>query len=312
MYKKQRKVIVSAAITGGIHTPSMSPYLPKSPEEIIENAVDAAKAGASVVHIHARKDETGIPTADFGTFEKILSAIKKRSDVIIGITTGGAQGMTVEERLAVIPKFKPEMASANGGSINFCFSKLADGIKKPQYDWEVPFITRTYDNVFKNTFKDIEYCINIMNECDTLPEFEVFDYGQLNNLAYFQKSGTIKKKIYIQFVPGVMGGMPMNLEGMMFMFDQAKKILGNDILFSTVAGGRRMFRFETMCAINGGNVRVGLEDGLYIKPSGEFAVDNAAQVSKICHILEDLDFEIASPDEAREILGLKGKNKVNF
>lgn len=311
MASKQKKVIVTAAITGGIHTPTMSPYLPKTPDDIAQQAVDAAKAGAAIVHVHARR-ENGEPTADHSTFEYILSNIKKQSDVVIGITTGGAQGMTVEERFAVVERFKPEMASANGGSINFCFSKLADGMDKPEYDWELPFMKRTYDNVFKNTFKDIEYCINMMNACDTLPEFEVFDYGQLSNLAYFVKQGVIKKPIYIQLVPGVMGGMPMSMEGMMFMIDQAKKTLGNNIQFSTVAGGRRMFRYATMCAINGGNVRVGLEDGLYIKPNGELAVSNAAQVEKIVNILKGLDFEIATPDEAREMLSLKGKDKVNF
>lgn len=308
---KQKKVIVTAAITGGIHTPTMTPYLPKTPDDIIRNAVDAYKAGAAVVHIHARK-ENGEPTADHQTFEYILSNIKKQCDVVIGITTGGAQGMTVEERFAVIERFKPEMASANGGSINFCFSKLADGMDQQEYEWELPFIKRTYDNVFKNTFKDIEYCINMMNQCDTLPEFEVFDYGQLNNLLYFKKNGVITKPIYIQMVPGVMGGMPMSLEGMMFMIDQAKKLLGNDIQYCSVAGGRRMFRFETMCAILGGNVRVGLEDGIYIKPNGELAVDNAAQVSKIVSILKELDFETATADEAREMLHLKGLDKVNF
>lgn len=308
---KQRKVIVTAAITGGIHTPTHTPYLPKGPDEVVQNAVDAAKAGASIVHIHARK-ENGEPTADFDVFENILSRIKKQCDVVIGITTGGGQGMTVEERLAVIPRFQPEMASANGGSINFCFSKLADGIENPKYDWEIPFMKRTYDNVFKNTFKDMEYCINIMNECNTRPEFEIFDYGQLSNIAYFVIKGLIRNPIYIQFVPGVMGGMPLSQEGLMFMIDQAKKLIGPDIMYSMVAGGRRMFRFETMCAITGGNVRVGLEDGIYIKPNGELAVSNAAQVEKIRRILTDLDFEIATPDEAREILQLKGKNNVNF
>lgn len=308
---KQKKVIVTAAITGAIHTPSHTPYLPKGPDEVVQNAVDAAKAGASIVHIHARK-ENGEPTADFDVFENILSRIKKQSDVVIGITTGGGQGMTVEERLAVIPRFQPEMASANGGSINFCFSKLADGIDEPKYDWEIPFMKRTYDNVFKNTFKDMEYCINIMNESNTRPEFEVFDYGQLSNIAYFVKKGIIRNPIYLQFVPGVMGGMPLSLEGLMFMIDQAKKLIGPDVMFSTVAGGRRMFRFEAFSAINGGNVRVGLEDGIYIKPNGELAVSNAAQVEKICRILTDLDYEIATPDEAREMLQLKGKNNVNF
>lgn len=311
MAKKQKKVIVTAAITGAIHTPSHSPYLPSNPDEIVQNAVDAAKAGASIVHLHARKED-GEPTADWNVFRDILSRIKKQSDVVIGITTGGGQGMTVEERFAVIPEFKPEMASANGGSMNFCFSRLADGIDNPKFDWEIPFMKRTYDNVFKNTFKDIEYCINIMNENDTRPEFEVFDYGQLANIQYFVNMGIIKDPLYLQFVPGVMGGMPMSIDSLFFMIDQAKKMFGPDVMYSSVAGGRRMFRFETLCAISGGNVRVGLEDGIYIKPNGELAVNNAAQVEKIIRILTALDYEIASPDEAREMLKLKGKDKVNF
>lgn len=309
---KQRKVVVTAAITGSIHTPSMTPYLPKGVDEVVQNAVDAADAGASIVHIHARKEVTGEPTADLETFGKILSKIKERSNVVVGITTGGAQGMTVEERLAVIPRFKPEIASANGGSINFCISKLADDIKEPLFDWEIPFLRRTYDNIFKNTFKDMEYCINIMNECDTLPEFEVFDLGQISNVAYFLKNGVIKKPVYLQIVPGVMGGAPLTLDAIFFMIDQIKKTFGNDALYSLVTGGRRMFRYETFCAVTGGNVRVGLEDGIYIEPSGKLAKNNAEQVDKICSVLRKLDFEIASPDDAREILSLKGKNNVNF
>lgn len=311
MGKKQRKVIISAAVTGGVHTPTMSPYLPKTPDQIIQQSIDAYKAGAAVVHIHARK-ENGEPTADHKTFEYILSSIKKECDVIIGITTGGAQGMTVEERFAVIERFRPEMASANGGSINFCFSRLAETMPNPEHDWEIPFITRTYDNVFKNTFKDMEYCINTMNKCETLPEYEVFDYGQLSNLLYFKKKGVITQPIYIQFVPGIMGGMPISNEGMMFMIDQAKKLLGEDIQFSSVGAGRRMFRTGAMCALNGGNVRVGLEDGLYIKPDGTLAVNNAQQVTKIKELLENLDFEIANCEEARQMLHLKGKDKVDF
>lgn len=310
MSKQQRKIVISAAITGGVHTPSMSPYLPKTAEEIIENAVDACKAGAAIVHIHARM-ENGKPTADYDTFEKILTGIKKRCNVVIGITTGGAQGMTVEERFAVIPRFSPEIASANGGSINFCFSRLAENAQF-EYDWERPFIERTYDNVFKNTFKDIEYCINMMNSCDTLPEYELFDYGQIANLGYFVKKGIVRKPIYLQFVPGIMGGMPISNEGMMFIIDQAKKTLGEDIQYCCVAPGRRMFRLATLMALNGGNVRVGMEDGLYLKPNGELARNNAAQVQKIRGILEALDYEIASPDEAREQLHLKGLDKVNF
>jgi len=312
MRKRSKKVIVTAAITGGIHTPSMTPYLPKSADEIAKNAIDAAAAGASMVHIHARKEKNGEPTADLDTFRKILSKIKQNSDVVIGITTGGGQGMTVEERLAVIPHFKPEIASANGGSINFCISKLADSIKNPEFDWEIPYLKGTYDNVFKNTFKDMEYCINIMNKSGTRPEFEVFDLGQINNINYFYKKGLIKDPVYIQIVPGVMGGAPMTMDAILFLISQVKDTFGQDTMYSLVAGGRRMFRYETLSAITKGNVRVGLEDGIYLNPSGELATSNADQVDKICTILKMLDFEIASPDDAREMLSLKGKDNVNF
>lgn len=307
----RKKIIISAAITGAVHTPGMSPYLPKTPDEIIKQAVDAYCAGAAVVHIHAR-DEKGRSTTDHHIFEYILSGIKSQCDAVISITTGGAAGMSVEERFSVIERFRPEMASANGGSMNFCFSRLTNMLEQPVYDWEYPFVESTYDNVFKNTFRDIQYCIETMNRCKTLPEYEVFDYGQLANLAYFRRNGVITQPVYIQFVPGVMGGMPMTGESMLFMIDQAKKLLGSDIQYSTVGGGRRMFRYETMMAINGGNVRVGLEDGLYIRPNGELACDNAAQVAKLKNILELLDFEIADSKEAREMLHLKGKDQVGF
>ena len=311
MAKKQRKIVISAAVTGGVHVPTLSKYLPRTPDQIIQDAVDAAKAGASIVHIHARRED-GSPTADYDTFEYILSNIKKQSDVIIGITTGGAQGMTVEERFAVIPRFSPEMASANGGSINFCLTRMLDGVEQFDYDWERPFLERTYDNVFKNTFSDIEYCIKMMNECGTLPEYELFDYGQIANLQYFANKGIAKAPIYLQFVPGIMGGMPISNEGLMFIIDQAKKILGKDIQYCTVAPGRRMFRLATLMALNGGNVRVGMEDGLYIKPNGELAKSSGEQVAKIARILTELDYEIAHPEDAREQLCLKGKDKVNF
>ena len=312
MSKQQKKVVISAAITGAIHTPSMSPYFAATPDDIIRQAVDAHKAGAAVVHIHARNDE-GMPVGDFDTFEKILSGIKAQvPDVVIGITTGGANGMSTEERFSVIERFQPEMASANGGSMNFCYHQLAKNIPYPQYAWEEPYLTRTYDNVFKNTFQDMEYCLRQMIKCGTLPEYEVFDLGQLSNLAFFKKQGLLPDPIYIQFVPGVMGGFPATPENMLYMIDQAKKLLGGDIQYSTVAPGRRMFRLAAMMAINGGNVRVGMEDGLYIKPNGELAVSNAAQVTKIKGILESLDFEIASSQEAREMLRLKGADKVCF
>ena len=308
---QQRKVIVSAAITGAIHTPSMSPYLPATPDQIIKNAVDAYHAGAAIVHIHAR-DANGKPTADHKTFAYILSAIKDQCDAVIGITTGGAQGMTTEERFAPLARFQPEMASANGGTMNFCFNRLGDGIDTFLHDWEKPFLDYTWDSVFKNTCKDIDYYLRVMNDNGILPEFEIFDYGQLNNVLYFVKNGLIKKNIYLQFVPGVLGGMPIGNDVFMFVLDQARKMFGQDVQFSTVAPGRRMFRLATFCALNGGNVRVGLEDGLYIKPDGELAKDNAAQVTKLIGILKSLDYEIASPDEARGYLQLKGRDNVGF
>ena len=311
MYKKDRKIIISAAITGATHVPSLSPYLPSSPDEIIESAVSAHRAGAAVVHIHARGAD-GKPTTDHGIFRYILSSIKKECDAVIGITTGGANGMSVEERFSVIEKFAPEMASANGGSLNFCYNRLLANVDKPQYDWEQEYVERTWDNVFRNSFRDMEYCVRTMNDCGTLPEYEVFDYGQLNNLKILKNQGIITQPIYIQFVPGVQGGMPASHECLMFMIDQARKLLGEEIQYSSVGVGRKMFKMETMSALNGGNVRVGMEDGLYINPAGDLAESNAQQVTKIRGILEALDFEIADSSEAREMLHLKGAQNTAF
>jgi len=280
-------------------------------DEIIKSAIDAHKAGAAVIHIHAR-DKEGKPTTDIGIFKYILSSIKKECDAVIGITTGGANGMSVEERFSVIDIFKPEMASANAGSMNFCYNRLLQNVEKIQYSWEKDYVERTWDNVFRNSFKDMEYCIKTMNSNGTLPEFEVFDYGQLNNLKILKKQNIIQQPIYIQFVPGVQGGMPANIETLMFMIDQAKKILGNDIQYSTVGVGRKMFKLETASALNGGNVRVGMEDGLYINPQGDLAIDNAQQVVKIKEILSLLDYKIANSEEARKMLLLKGKENAMF
>ncbi len=308
---KQRKTILTAAVTGAIHTPTMSPYLPKGIEGIINDAVAAAEAGASMVHIHARKDN-GQPTSDIQALRQILSGIKERSDVVIGISTGGAIGMSIEERLAVIPEFQPEIASCNAGTTNFVLSELAKGMDNPLYDWEVPFLKGTYAGIFKNTFADMEYCIQIMNDSGTRPEFEVFDLGQISNLAYFLKKGLIKKPIYIQFVLGVMGGAPLTIDNLIYFTNTAKNLLGSDIQYSIVAGGRRLFRYSAFNAVYGGNCRVGMEDSLYISGAGELAEGSAQQVAKMSGILQSLDFEIASPDEAREMLQLKGKDQVKF
>jgi len=308
---KQKKVIVTAAVTGAIHTPSMTPYLPCGIDAIVNAAVEAADAGASVVHIHAR-EENGKPTSDLKVMGEILSKIKSKSDVIIGVTTGGAIGMTVEERLAAIPVYKPELASFNGGSINFNLSELANIIENPKYDWEIPFLKNTATVVFRNTFEEMEKCISIMNDAGTIPEFEIFDFGQINNILHLYKKGLLKKPLYFQFVPGVLGGIPLNINNIMYFVNQLEKDFGDDANFSIVAGGRRMYRYETMSAILGGNVRVGFEDSIYYRPNGELATSNAQQVEKIVSALKILDFEITTPDEARAILNTKGKDRVNF
>lgn len=308
---KSKKVIVTAAVTGGIHTPSMTPYLPCGIDAIVEAAVQAAEAGASVVHVHAREDN-GKPTSSLDVMGEILRKIKARSDVIIGVTTGGAIGMSVEERLAAIPIYKPEMASFNGGTMNFNLAELANTIDVPKYDWEIPFLKNTATVVFRNTFEEMEKIVSIMDEAGTVPEFEIFDFGQINNILYLYKKGLLRKPLYFQFVPGVLGGIPLNPQNLLYFVNQLKADFGDDALFSLVAAGRRMYRYEAMSAILGGNVRVGLEDSIYYSPNGELASSNAQQVEKIVDILKKLDFEIASPDEAREILHTKGKDKVNF
>ena len=312
MSKKERKIIVTAAVTGAIHTPTMSPYLPCGVAGISQAAIDAANAGASMVHVHAREDN-GKPTSDIDTYGAILSRIHANTDVIIGISTGGAIGMSVEERLATIPVFKPEIVSFNSGSINFNLSGLVKNIEgKAKYDWEVPFLQNSEKNVFQNTFADMKKCFQIMHDAGTVPEFEVFDLGQLNNIHTLYKQGYVQTPLYFQFVPGIMGGIPMKEENLLYFVNHIKADYGDQANFSMVAGGRRAYRFETLSVIMGGNMHVGLEDSLYIKPNGELAVSNAQQVEKVIKILHDLDYEIATPDEAREILHTKGKDKVNF
>lgn len=312
MAKSSNKKIVTAAITGANHTPGMSPYLPVGVDGIVKDAVDALDAGAAMVHIHAR-EEDGQPTPEKDVMLAILSNIKaQRPNGIIAITTGGGMNMTVEQRYSIVKNFRPEMASCNCGSMNFALSDMARLIEKPVYDWEIPFLEATRDKVFKNTYKDIEYCINTMNEVGTRPEFEIFDLGQISTVAYFLKKGIVKKPIYIQFVLGVMGGAALSLENLLYMIDAAKKALGDDIQFSTVAGGRKQIRYEAAMAVAGANVRVGMEDSLYIRPQGDLAKSNAEQVDKICTVLKAMDFEIATSDEAREMLGLKGSVNVGF
>jgi uncharacterized protein (DUF849 family) len=295
------KVIITAAITGAVHIPSMSEYLPITPEQIINEAVAANKAGAAIVHLHARNPLTGQPTGSPELMKEIVEGVKSKCDVVIGITTGGAIGMTSEERLAAVPVCKAELASCNAGSVNFCFSPIAEKVKEPKFDWEIPFVKNTYKVPFANTFQGIEDYIRIMNENRTKPEFEVYDIGMISNIAYFVSKGNLKRPVYIQFVLGVMGGLPATVENLLFLYNSAKKILGDKFVWSCAAAGKNQFDITTTAMILGGNVRVGLEDNLYIS-RGVLAKSNSEPVEKVKEIARKLDRQVASSDEARTIL----------
>lgn len=306
----KRKTIITAAITGGIHTPSMSPYLPVTPEMIIEDAVKAHAAGAAVVHIHARSAEDGRPTSDLDVMKGIISSIKQQCTAVICITSGGAPGMALEERLAPVANFKPELASCNAGSVNFNFSGAVSMIKEPKYDWEIPYLQRSEDNVFSNTFKSLSYYISTMNDCGTIPEYEVYDVGMIHNIAYLHKKAIVKKPIYLQFVMGILGGIPATGDNLAYLVKTAREEIG-DFKWSCAAVGKAQFPLVTAALAMGGNARVGLEDNLYLKP-GILAKSSAEQVTIIKEIAERMGLEIANPDEARCILGLKGMDKVNY
>lgn len=300
-----KKIILTAAVTGAIHIPSMSPYLPATPDRIIEEAVAANRAGAAVVHLHARDPKDGRPSSDTQLMKYITDGVRSQCDVVIGITTGGAIGMGIEERLASVPVCKAELASCNAGSVNFCFSGIADKIKQPMYDWELPFVRNTYTVPFANTFKDIEDYIRVMAQNGTKPEFEVYEVGMISNIAYFMKRGMLKAPVYLQFVTGVMGGIPATVDNLVFLVNTAQRVLGEgNFVWSCAAAGKDQIDMTTTAVILGGNVRVGLEDNLYIS-KGQLAKSNAEPIAKMSRIARELGREVATPDEARQILGLK-------
>lgn len=307
---KQNKIIITAAVTGATHTPSLSPYFPATPEQIIEDAVKAHEAGAAVVHVHARNPEDGKPTPDIGIMKQIVSTIKKQCDAVVCITTGGSLLMSKEQRLAPAVELKPELASCNAGSVNFVFSDLATKLKNPKYDWEVPYLQGTYDLIFSNTFAGMEYYIETMNRYDIRPEFEVYDVGMINNIAYFYNKGIVKKPIYLQFVMGILGGIPATVENLAYLVKTAREQIG-DFVWSCAAAGKAQFPLVTAALTMGGNARVGLEDNVYLRP-GVLAKSSAEQVIQLKEIAERLGLEIAGPEEARKILGLKGVDKVNY
>lgn len=306
------KVIITCAVTGSIHTPSLSPYLPVTPSEIAEQAVEAAEAGAAILHLHARDPETGIPTADPDVFMGFLPRIKQSCDAVINITTGGGSNMSLDDRLAAPMQTRPEMCSLNMGSMNFGIFPLAARERHWRHDWEKPFLDATRDFVFKNTFSDIETIFDRLgNGYDTRFEFECYDTGHLQTLAYYHDIGLVEPPLFVQFVLGVLGGIDAHPDQLVHLKQTADRLLGDDYRFSVLAAGRHQIRLGTMGLVLGGNVRVGLEDSLMIG-RGELAKSNAEQVDKIRSILESLGYEAATPDEARHALRLKGGDQVGF
>lgn len=308
--KHAEKVIISCAVTGSIHTPSMSPHLPVAAGDIAAQAIGAAEAGAAILHLHARETGTGKPTQDIGEFEKFLPQIRDNCDAIINITTGAGLGMTMDQRLAAANHFKPEIASMNMGSFNFNISGAA---KRGGFthDWEQPYLEMTTDFILSNTFRQIERALTELSEHGTRFEFECYDTGHLYNLAHFADRGLVKPPFFVQSIFGILGGNGAAPENLMHMKATADRLFGKDYYLSILAAGRHQFPFVTMGAILGGNVRVGLEDNLYLN-KGELAPDNAAGVAKIRRILKELSLQTATPDEARQMLGTKGVANVGF
>ena len=308
-----KPVIITCAPTGGIHTPTMTPHLPITPQEIATASIEAAEAGASIIHLHARDPQTGKPDPRPETFMKFLPVIKQATDAVINVSTGGGLGMTMDERLRAATTTSPEMASLNMGSMNFGIFPLLEKYSEFKHDWEKPFLEMTKDFIFPNTFATIEYALKEVGEGHgTKFEFECYDLGHLYNLAWFVDKGMVKPPFFIQMVFGILGGVGADLDNLMHMHTIADKLFGSDNYeWSVLAAGRHQMPFATQSAMLGGNLRVGIEDSIYIAPK-ELAKSNAQQVHKIRTIVENLGLSIATPQEARDRLGLKGGDQTRF
>ncbi len=306
------KAIISCAVTGSAHTPTMSDALPLTPRHIAQDSIDAAAAGAAILHLHARVPEDGRPTGAPEIYDQFLPVIKQATDAVVNITTGGAATMTVADRLAAAVRFKPEMCSLNMGSLNFAFFPAARRIKEWKYDWEEAYVVNSDDYIFRNTFRDIETILTTLADAGTRFEHECYDVGHLYNLAHFLDRGLIKPGFFLQMIFGVLGGIGADLENLHVMKQTADRLFGRDTFqWSVLAAGRHQMPFLTQAALMGGHVRVGLEDSLFIE-RGVLATSNAQQVQKIVRILAEMGIEPATPAEAREILGLKGGDRVEF
>jgi len=311
MAAAQGKVIITCAVTGSIHTPSMSPYLPVTPEEIAAAAIGAAQAGAAIVHLHARNPKDGSPTQDPALFRQFLPKIKAASDVVVNLTTGGAPTMSIEERLQPALRLKPEVASLNMGSMNFGLYEMLGRYKEFKHDWEKPYLAGSDERIFKNSFRDIAYILQSCADNDTRFEIECYDIGHLYTAAHFLERRLLKPPLFIQSVFGIRGGIGPHPEDVLHMKRTADRLFGDAYYWSVLGAGRNQMFIAAMSAVMGGNVRVGLEDSLWLG-RGQLAESNAAQVSKARRILEELGFAVASPNDAREMLKLKGARNVAF
>jgi uncharacterized protein (DUF849 family) len=304
------KAVITAAITGAVHFPTLSPYLPITPQQISAEAVRAYEAGAAIAHIHVRDTETGIPSSDLGLYREVAISIKSKCNMIICFTTGAGLGMTTEERVAVVPTFKPELASLNFGSMNFSMFPLAEKIKEFKFPWEKQRVLGSEDYIFPNTFKTLREFLGVFAKNDTKPELEIYDLGMINNVAFMIRQGYLKKPVHIQFVMGVLGGVPATTSTLVTLHNAARETIG-DFTWSVCASGYHQIPICTAALTMGGNARVGMEDSLFVS-KGVLAKSNAEQVGKIARIARELSLEPATPDEARQILGLKGSDKVNW
>jgi uncharacterized protein (DUF849 family) len=307
----KHKVIISCAVTGSIHTPSMSPYLPVTPAEIAASALGAAEAGAAIVHLHARDPKDGRPDQSPEAFEPFLKIIKQSSNVVVNLTTGGSPYMTVAERVRPAAQWKPEVASLNMGSMNFGLFPMLKRYKEFKHDWEPAMLEGSHDLVFRNSFKDIRYALETLNATGARYEFECYDTSHLYNLHYFLGEGLVAAPLFIQTCFGLLGGIGAHPEDVMHMKRTADRLFGANYRWSVLAAGRNQMQVAAMAAAMGGHVRVGLEDSLWLG-AGQLAETNAAQVQRVRQIIEGLGLEIATPDDAREILSLKGGDRVAF
>jgi uncharacterized protein (DUF849 family) len=309
----QEKVIVTAAITGSAHFPSMSPHLPITPKQIIEDGVRAAEAGAAILHIHVRNPENGMPTPDIDVFSEVLTGIKSRTNAVLCLSTGGGMGMSTEQRAAPVIKLKPEMASLNFGSMNFSAPfRYAEKVKEWKYPWEKLSMLASEDFIFPNTFKTLREFLYIFAANETRPELEIYDLGMVNNMAFMMERGQLKAPVHIQYVTGTLGGVPSTVNSLVTLYNATRDAIGaGNFTWSAIGAGRFQFPICAVALAMGGNVRVGLEDNLYIS-KGVLARSSADQVEKIIRIMRELSLEPASADDARRILRLKGKDKVSY